>query len=283
MAIPKGTINGSSPLARGLPDEEWDYVRRDGIIPARAGFTSTTGRPQDHPPDHPRSRGVYDVKVLFSLPARGSSPLARGLPQAHPQHIRKRGIIPARAGFTARHSSDRNSSPDHPRSRGVYWRALSFLEYMRGSSPLARGLRGRCQSSRSDTGIIPARAGFTREYLNERIIDQDHPRSRGVYTFMMPSMVMHSGSSPLARGLPDEEWDYVRRDGIIPARAGFTFRSPSFTHLRRDHPRSRGVYGSTRTQRGSHTGSSPLARGLRYYRGARKGDIRIIPARAGFT
>ena len=35
--------------------------------------------------------------------------------------------------------------------------------------------------SASSTRIIPARAGSTREYLNERIVDQDHPRSRGVY------------------------------------------------------------------------------------------------------
>ena len=54
----------------------------------------------------------------------------------------------------------------------------------------------------------------------------DHPRSRGVYTFMIPSMVMHSGSSPLARGLLECLDGLEALCGIIPARAGFTFVAP---------------------------------------------------------
>ena len=40
MAIPKGVINGSSPLARGLQAGEKSKSIKYGIIPARAGFTS---------------------------------------------------------------------------------------------------------------------------------------------------------------------------------------------------------------------------------------------------
>ena len=111
---------GSSPLARGLPQGIGADATVYRIIPARAGFTrwSCPGRGRNR--DHPRSRGVY--KALFHrLPAGvGSSPLARGLRVVDGGQDRRRGIIPARAGFTR---SEQDGSPgawDHPRSRGVY-------------------------------------------------------------------------------------------------------------------------------------------------------------------
>ena len=71
--------------------------------------------------------------------------------------------------------------------------------------------------------------------------------------------------------------------GIIPARAGFTRGRLLSPGQRRDHPRSRGVYGRWGSGLVLRMGSSPLARGLqddvvgpRRWRG-------IIPARAGFT
>ena len=70
---------------------------------------------------------------------------------------------------------------------------------------------------------------------------------------------------------------------IIPARAGFTrCRLPS-ARQRRDHPRSRGVYGAGTCSPRTAIGSSPLARGLPGLRRAPRGGLRIIPARAGFT
>ena len=53
------------------------------------------------------------------------------------------------------------------------------------------------------------------------------------------------------------------RDGIIPARAGFTFRCAVVFAARRDHPRSRGVYERLPITLVAEWGSSPLARGLR--------------------
>ena len=50
---------GSSPLARGLPSFVNVGMRGLRIIPARAGFTTTSGRSSPRPSDHPRSRGVY--------------------------------------------------------------------------------------------------------------------------------------------------------------------------------------------------------------------------------
>ena len=71
---------GSSPLARGLPIDNKFADYTNGIIPARAGFTSWTGRYEDDP--------------------SGSSPLARGLRGQEHDVVGEPRIIPARAGFT---------------------------------------------------------------------------------------------------------------------------------------------------------------------------------------
>ena len=71
--------------------------------------------------------------------------------------------------------------------------------------------------------------------------------------------------------------------GIIPARAGFTVRTSRASSLSRDHPRSRGVYKSTRRRSPLGSGSSPLARGLRAQAIVAQTAAGIIPARAGFT
>ena len=53
-------------------------------------------------------------------------------------------------------------SPDHPRSRGVYALCLTTTISENGSSPLARGLQRLKEFNNSRSGIIPARAGFTK-------------------------------------------------------------------------------------------------------------------------
>ena len=93
------------------------------------------------PPDHPRSRGVYDLDSHDGRPTLGSSPLARGLPPAGSCGGHGFRIIPARAGFTSG------------------WVVTSSSRW--GSSPLARGLRARGALRNHFRRIIPARAGFT--------------------------------------------------------------------------------------------------------------------------
>ncbi len=74
------TRPGSSPLARGL------RLRSRPLRRARR--------------DHPRSRGVYASRPPSPPYPYGSSPLARGLRLRSLRSLRRRGIIPARAGFT---------------------------------------------------------------------------------------------------------------------------------------------------------------------------------------
>ena len=152
---------GSSPLARGLLLPVWIAWDVDRIIPARAGFTSAAPSPGSIRRDHPRSRGVYDNETISSCHELGSSPLARGLPDA----------AVARAGW----------AEDHPRSRGVY---------------IPPGVD--CSGL---VWIIPARAGFTRAGSRRVVGAWDHPRSRGVYDHGDGRVIAAGGSSPLARGL----------------------------------------------------------------------------------
>ena len=173
---------GSSPLARGLRILELVGGVGGGIIPARAGFTT-----------RPRRR---------ECGSRGSSPLARGLPGCSPPGRSPSRIIPARAGFTPATPLSLASPPDHPRSRGVYVNTAPNPLILRGSSPLARGLRFATSPTWRCPRIIPARAGFT--FIRPRRISSmtDHPRSRGVYWAVATSSAHTWGSSPLARGLP---------------------------------------------------------------------------------
>ena len=172
---------GSSPLARGLLGETLSVKDIIGIIPARAGFTSTTGRRQGHLPDHPRSRGVYGGISNSNESYTGSSPLARGLHTTVSGNAQFYRIIPARAGFTTTRASAPPRRPDHPRSRGVYATLRLSSPWAWGSSPLARGLLEEADLTACEAGIIPARAGFTegRGVAFARL--WDHPRSRGVY------------------------------------------------------------------------------------------------------
>ena len=201
--------------------------------------------------------------IILRSRLRGSSPLARGLPDGDHSAVTVEGIIPARAGFTGCATTCARRRRDHPRSRGVYGGSMAVTRPPTGSSPLARGLpEGRAPCG-GPARIIPARAGFT--HADHRVIERlsDHPRSRGVYDL------------PTHRDLLDPR--------IIPARAGFTPGRMLRLISVRDHPRSRGVYRGDDAISGPAEGSSPLARGLPHRLARRPAECGIIPARAGFT
>ena len=135
----------------------------------------------------------------------------------------------------------------------------------------------------SETGIIPARAGFTLPTCYPHSPSTDHPRSRGVYARSPPCGMTMLGSSPLARGLRIRVKREFPRVWIIPARAGFTHCSMAANVHEWDHPRSRGVYAAGIGMPDATNGSSPLARGLLVADEAGAGSGGIMPARAGFT
>ena len=139
---------------------------------------------------------------------------------------------------------------------------MTIVGKIRGSSPLARGLRVQRRHQVSGSGIIPARAGFTWRRRPRSDGSADHPRSRGVYPGPGTTAVPGPGSSPLARGLPRHLRPTRHHERIIPARAGFTTSARARSLTCRDHPRSRGVYLSADGAWLVGCGSSPLARGL---------------------
>ena len=283
VAVRSALISGSSPLARGLlHDKGWGPVA-GRIIPARAGFTAWFQAYVQPTMDHPRSRGVYPAASAGVVQDWGSSPLARGLLEPARRRHSRRGIIPARAGFTPPRPTLPQRLPDHPRSRGVYRSTRLRTAAGLGSSPLARGLRRLLRPPRMRSRIIPARAGFTAPPTSRCGSSRDHPRSRGVYGGTIPAGEAGCGSSPLARGLRPEARLGPPALGIIPARAGFTFFTSQTEPSQKDHPRSRGVYSRMVQQTVEDLGSSPLARGLRRSMSGRPRRPGIIPARAGFT
>ena len=111
--------------------------------------------------------------------------------------------------------------------------------------------------------IIPARAGFTTRPARRPTSQRDHPRTRGVYASLPSVSPGAGGSSPHARGL--------RTARTTSGKAGT------------DHPRTRGVYPDEIIIFATPQGSSPHARGLQAAAAHRGDDVRIIPARAGFT
>ncbi len=92
-----------------------------------------------------------------------------------------------------------------------------------------------------------------------------------------------TGSSPLARGTRDKAWNGLGDVRLIPARAGNTSWSGNGRCAETAHPRSRGEHRKSITQKESHFGSSPLARGTRVARAFCLHLLRLIPARAGNT
>ena len=90
------------------------------IIPACAGSTCRSRSCRGRRGDHPRMRGEHLRPSLAYMPARGSSPHARGALielVAAPLEV---GIIPACAGSTFNGLGDIAESGDHPRMRGEH-------------------------------------------------------------------------------------------------------------------------------------------------------------------
>ena len=280
----RGGGGGDHPRSRGVYGEVGiRRHRRQGSSPLARGLPTWRPRPSRPSKDHPRSRGVYIEQAITIANDRGSSPLARGLRGGTVEVTVQGRIIPARAGFTDSHPLWLGRRADHPRSRGVYASPILPRSTTAGSSPLARGLPVAGPVLGDPRRIIPARAGFTRRRPPHQAGHQDHPRSRGVYSYSRLPLRKKIGSSPLARGLRWESGTASWVRGIIPARAGFTAASSATRPLIGDHPRSRGVYrcrpGTARTP----PGSSPLARGLHVAYPPPAVPVGIIPARAGFT
>ena len=93
---------------------------------------------------------------------------------------------------------------------------------LRGSPPLARGVRKYLTTGDNLQGITPACAGSTHCVMAGYESYEDHPRLRGEYSFYQSVLLVVPGSPPLARGV---------LASIPPIGGGGV-----------DHPRLRGEY-----------------------------------------
>ena len=153
----------------------------------------------------------------------------------------------------------------------------------RGSSPLSRGIPAVPGPGGEDRRIIPALAGNTTPPSALPCAPPDHPRSRGEYGGLHLLRHLWVGSSPLSRGILVHHQPEDRFDGIIPALAGNTMSRSTTRRQKRDHPRSRGEYGTGFAAKQSRSGSSPLSRGILHCCIYGAVDGGIIPALAGNT
>ena len=176
---------------------------------------------------HPRSRGEHQNTESSADFQGGSSPLARGARRQHGRINSVTGLIPARAGSTALLRGCLRPPRAHPRSRGEHMNIRGVMDWLEGSSPLARGALLSFPKVRGVVGLIPARAGSTAEVRRYGGCSGAHPRSRGEHP--------KSQAAPRLKG-----W-------LIPARAGSTsILQPSVPGVGA-HPRSRGEHSSSNT------------------------------------
>ena len=207
---------------RGALHSRMPAHSRTGIIPARAGSTSSSRTGACRPRDHPRSCGEHPDADAVCAALIGSSPLVRGAPIIALTHHVKLRIIPARAGSTEKLALYIVSHQDHPRSCGEHSPPSSGRPPWPGSSPLVRGALHIVNRVDAGPGIIPARAGSTLSGSTCYQCSRDHPRSCGEHSYPMPPAFTAAGSSPLVRGAHAVNLEMDVFTGIIPARAGST-------------------------------------------------------------
>ena len=161
--------------------------------------------------------------IAFNLSLfEGSSPHARGALVVLGVEAAHLGIIPACAGSTQRDWQVPVLVRDHPRMRGEHLTVSASMTETVGSSPHARGAPGRLGACLRADGIIPACAGSTGARMPRVLACRDHPRMRGEHENEKIEDTPFRGSSPHARGAPQDRLRAVADLGIIPACAGST-------------------------------------------------------------
>jgi len=181
LTVPSlGTVNGSSPRARGTPEHLGEVVRVQRVIPACAGNTPARVSRWRGFSGHPRVRGEHFERIRHRPGGYGSSPRARGTRAGEVNQGLRCRVIPACAG---------NTSHLEPKSRGST-----------GSSPRARGTHGWHEGRVRQFRVIPACAGNTQ--LAHCFVDfhAGHPRVRGEHSELSQINSRGDGSSPRARG-----------------------------------------------------------------------------------
>ena len=178
-SMPPSPPPGSSPHARGAPQNLRAPCDRRRLIPACAGSTRRHSPRPTTPRAHPRMRGEHVIVDNGHVRHEGSSPHARGAPAGAETRPRRARLIPACAGSTGSGVYSHQLSEAHPRMRGEHRRGIPRPQHEVGSSPHARGARGPREHYRWGGGLIPACAGSTPPRTRTPCGLWAHPRMRG--------------------------------------------------------------------------------------------------------
>ena len=213
----------------------------DGLIPARAGKTSSPWSPSGPPSAHPRACGENTTSLSSALFKAGSSPRVRGKLRPRRRPHRRGRLIPARAGKTSYTRQAISRQRAHPRACGEN----------------ADGNRG----AEGGVGLIPARAGKTKAAKVRGRSASAHPRACGENALVGDDRAHTNGSSPRVRGKP--LWADLGGGGagLIPARAGKTAMVRNRRAEPTAHPRACGENNWVLDDGASTNGSSPRVRG----------------------
>ena len=172
-------LPGSFPRVRGkhLLRAAADGV--DGLIPARAGKTSSRQAAALKKRAHPRACGENEVAGLVHGGVPGSSPRVRGKRRSCHQAHRGRGLIPACAGKTSSASLPTCGRRAHPRVCGENAMPCHWVPFAKGSSPRVRGKQASAVLDRTWSRLIPACAGKTARIRRLEAARRAHPRVCG--------------------------------------------------------------------------------------------------------
>ena len=117
------TVRGSPPHSRGIPRQDWPYLRIPGLTPAFAGNTDEhLDIGDDMAGSPPHSRGILTMCMVFSV---------------------VQGLTPAFAGNTAGQKKCCPFPEAHPRIRGEYIVRRIPIGPAQGSPPHSRGIPDR--------------------------------------------------------------------------------------------------------------------------------------------
>ena len=219
--------------------------------------------------------------VLMGPTWTGPSPRVRGAAADVAAGRPHEGTIPAGAGSSSTSSRGRTGRRDHPRGCGEQIMPQRLELAQAGPSPRVRGAEARRPPDMARDGTIPAGAGSRFVRLSRMGGGWDHPRGCGEQRAPWDQFVSVTGPSPRVRGAGHEDVVHGGLVGTIPAGAGSSWRTPTPTSTRRDHPRGCGEQVPNTADEPGIVGPSPRVRGAEPVETWEVCDDGTIPAGAG--
>ena len=121
-------VMGSPPLAWGILFDVVGVRAKTGITPTCVGNTDRPCRWPCTCRDHPHLRGEYEPAQEFKNAAKGSPPLAWGIPHHQVAVSVDDGITPTCVGNTEIWDLIAAATEDHPHLRGEYCHRMPYIE-----------------------------------------------------------------------------------------------------------------------------------------------------------